>query len=247
MLETSMFESGRGRAQTRKPATVLVSTGLHVVVILVLLLVPLAHPQALPALSAAVGLPLPVVAKAGTPKQAEARGTVVQPHIRPASSDLIQPAAIPSDIALISDDPSDAFTEITSSPISTVGSLLRSIAERPEVSTVPEPPPPPMPAVTPPASAPIRVGGKVQAANLVHQILPKYPALARQARVQGAVILEATIDREGTVSELRVISGHPLLIDAALEAVQQWKYKPTILNGEPIDVITTITVTFSFQ
>ena len=78
-------------------------------------------------------------------------------------------------------------------------------------------------------------------------MLPVYPAIARITRTQGVVVLEALITREGAVDSLRVISGHQLLIQAALDAVRQWRYRPTLLNGEPVEVITTITVTFTLQ
>jgi protein TonB len=83
-------------------------------------------------------------------------------------------------------------------------------------------------------------------ANRVSFVQPTYPPLARQARIQGVVILDAVIAKDGSVDELKVISGHPLLTGAAIDAVKQWKYKPTTLNGEPVEVQTTITVTFSF-
>jgi len=91
----------------------------------------------------------------------------------------------------------------------------------------------------------IQRGGVVQHANLLHQVKPTYPPLARSVRVQGAVVLEALIDREGRVENLKVLSGHPLLIPAAFEAVQQWKYRPTLLNGQPVEVLTQVTVNFS--
>jgi protein TonB len=69
--------------------------------------------------------------------------------------------------------------------------------------------------------------------------------LARQARIQGTVVLHAIIDKEGRVSELQVVSGHPLLVQSALGAVQNWRYRPTMLNGEPVEVDTTINVTFT--
>jgi protein TonB len=87
----------------------------------------------------------------------------------------------------------------------------------------------------------------VQQANLIRQIKPPYPPLARQARIQGQVILEAIISKQGSVENLRVISGHPLLIQSALDAVKQWKYKPTLLNGEPVEVVTTVTVNFNLS
>ncbi len=93
----------------------------------------------------------------------------------------------------------------------------------------------------------IRQGGNVQQAMLLVQIKPVYPPLAKQARIQGVVILEAVIGKDGAVSEIKVINGHPLLQQAAIDAVSQWKYKPTLLNGEPVEVVTTVTVNFAFQ
>ena len=92
-----------------------------------------------------------------------------------------------------------------------------------------------------------RVGGNVIAANLISQVEPVYPELARQARIQGVVVLEAEISREGTVENLKVVTGHPLLTQAALDAVKQWRYKPIMLNGQPVPVVTTITVNFAFS
>ena len=96
-------------------------------------------------------------------------------------------------------------------------------------------------------TAPIRQHSSVQSANLIYQVKPAYPPIARQTRTQGVVVLEAVIDRDGSIQSLRVVSGHPLLTQAALDAVKQWKYRPTLLNGEPIEVITTVTVTFTLQ
>jgi len=99
----------------------------------------------------------------------------------------------------------------------------------------------------PPKEPPKRivVGGNVQRARLVHQPKPIYPPLAKQARIQGTVRLQATISRDGTIQELQVISGHPLLVQSALDAVRQWRYQPTLLNGVPVEVSTTIDVVFT--
>jgi protein TonB len=78
-------------------------------------------------------------------------------------------------------------------------------------------------------------------------VKPVYPQIARQTRTQGVVVLEAVISKDGSVDSLRVVSGHLLLTQAALDAVRQWKYRPTMLSGEPVDVITTVTVTFTLQ
>ena len=81
---------------------------------------------------------------------------------------------------------------------------------------------------------------------MISQVRPVYPPLAKQARIQGVVVLEAVIGKDGTIQNLRVITGHPLLIKAAQDAVSQWQYKPTMLNGEPVEVVTTVTVNFAF-
>ena len=88
------------------------------------------------------------------------------------------------------------------------------------------------------------MGGVVSAARLIYQPKPEYPELARLARTQGAVEFEAIIGKDGSIEELKVVRGHPLLVKAAFEAVQQWRYQPTLLNGEPVEVLTEITVTF---
>ncbi len=91
----------------------------------------------------------------------------------------------------------------------------------------------------------IRVGGNVQASNLIKKVVPMYPPLAKQARIQGVVRFTALIDKEGNIVSLQLVSGHPLLAEAALEAVKQWQYKPTLLNGNPAEVITQIDVNFT--
>jgi protein TonB len=78
-------------------------------------------------------------------------------------------------------------------------------------------------------------------------VKPIYPPLAKMARQQGTVKFEATISKEGTIEELKLISGPPLLVQAAQDAVKQWRYKPTLLNGEPVEVLTTIDVNFSLS
>jgi TonB family C-terminal domain len=87
----------------------------------------------------------------------------------------------------------------------------------------------------------------VQAAKLIRQVTPVYPPLARQARIAGTVRLTAIISREGAIQNLQVMSGHPLLTAAALDAVKQWLYQPTLLNEEPVEVITQIDVNFTLS
>jgi TonB family protein len=112
----------------------------------------------------------------------------------------------------------------------------------------PEPVAPPSPRPSPPPP-PVRVGGDIAQANLIFQSKPVYPPAARLAGVQGAVVIQAIITSEGTLTDLRVLNAevHPDLNAAALDAVKQWRYKPTMLNGQPIATITTITVNFSLE
>jgi len=91
-----------------------------------------------------------------------------------------------------------------------------------------------------------RVGANVTGANLISQVPPVYPEVAKQARIQGVVVLEVEINKEGSVDNARVLSGHPLLTQAALDAVKQWRYKPTFMNNEPVPVVTTVMVNFPF-
>jgi periplasmic protein TonB len=108
-----------------------------------------------------------------------------------------------------------------------------------------EPPPPPPPP--PPLQAPVRVGGNIRSPMKTKDVKPTYPAIAQSARVQGVVIIEATIGPDGRVQEAKVLRSIPLLDAAALDAVKQWAFTPTLLNGVPVPVIITVTVNFALQ
>jgi protein TonB len=103
------------------------------------------------------------------------------------------------------------------------------------------------PVAVPRAAVPqrVRVSQGVSQGLLIHRVQPMYPPLARQARIQGTVVLQAEISKDGTIENLRLISGHPMLAPSAIEAVKQWRYKPYFLNGEPVAVETQITVNFT--
>jgi protein TonB len=211
-------------------------------------LVPLIYTEALPK---AVWMevlrvplpPLPPPSSVGT--QAAPRPT------RGVSSDEIlkAPPSIPSTIAQIHDEPLPP-AQFPSTSIGVPGGIndghsnagldpvLRSILR----NATPQPPPPQKSIATPPVR--IRVGGIVSAARLIYQPKPEYPEIAKTSRTEGAVEFEAVIGRDGTIEDLKVLRGHPLLVKAALEAVRQWRYQPTLLNGEPIEVVTEITVNF---
>ncbi|MBI4276289.1 energy transducer TonB [Candidatus Uhrbacteria bacterium] len=107
------------------------------------------------------------------------------------------------------------------------------------------PPPPPPPAPKP--VEPVPVGGNIKPPQRLEHVLPEYPAIARTARVQGIVIIQATINETGLVVEAEVLRSIPLLDQAALDAVRQWRYMPTLLNGKPVPVVMTVTVQFTLR
>ena len=117
----------------------------------------------------------------------------------------------------------------------------------PTLVAIAPPKPQPAPVVSRAPDKPQRVGGEVQSAKLIRKIIPAYPPLARQARISGTVRLTGVIAKDGTIQQLDVLSGNPLLVPAALAAVRQWLYQPTFLNGEPVEVIAPIDVIFSMS
>jgi protein TonB len=115
------------------------------------------------------------------------------------------------------------------------------------LSKLPAPPAIQPPVNQPPATRQVRIGGNVQAANLIRRVTPLYPPAAKLAHIQGDVRFTALIGKDGAVRNLQVIGGSPTLIQAALDAVKQWIYRPTLLNGEPVEVITQIDVLFTLN
>jgi periplasmic protein TonB len=167
-----------------------------------------------------------------------------QVHLMDAGK-LMQPKVIPKDIKIIKEE-----AEPDPGVVGAVGGVPGGVAGGSMggvlggvIGGIGTAPPPPKPKPT----GPIRVGGNVQAARIVNRVQPVYPPLARQTRISGTVRLHAIISKDGTIQQLEVMSGHPLLQQAALDAVRQWRYQPTLLNGEPVEVDTTIDVIFSLN
>jgi TonB family protein len=150
------------------------------------------------------------------------------------------------------DEHLDVFTRIAGPDVTLMFMLRPSgTAQRPGVliengPVVPAPPPADLP---PPTSGMmrIRVGGNVQASNLIKKVTPAYPPLAKQARIQGTVQFTALIGADGSIQSLQLISGHPLLVPSAQDAVRQWMYRPTLLNGSQVEVITQIDVNYTLS
>jgi len=122
-------------------------------------------------------------------------------------------------------------------PRDAIGEILKEM-KKPAVVTRPEPPV---------RRTPVRVSGIIQEGKLIHRVDPVYPRLAVQGRISGTVVLEATIDEEGAVTNLKITEGSPLFNEAAYDAVKQWKYMPTLIGGEPIPVLASVTVIFRIR
>ena len=157
-------------------------------------------------------------------------------------SKVIAPVAIPRSIPQISDAPPapGISVAVASEGTQPAGNPLLFGSNGPAAGVAPAPPP----VVKSRANGPLRMGGNVAEANLIYRVNPVYPALAKSARIQGTVEFSAIISKDGRVENLKLISGHPLLVNAARDAILQWRYRPTRLNGEPVEVMTTITVHF---
>jgi protein TonB len=169
---------------------------------------------------------------------------------------LMAPKSVPKEIATIKEEELPPATSGVAGVVGgvpggvaggTPGGVLGGIIGSVPTAALPPPPPPPVKAEKPKTPQRITIGGNVQQAKLVRQPKPVYPPLAKQARISGVVHLAAVISKDGTIQDLKVISGHPLLIPSAIEAVKQWVYQPTLLNGEPVEVSTQIDVNFTLS
>ena len=243
MFEDSLFDSG-GPKRTREAWPKLFSLLIELCAIGVLVLLPLIYTQALPKQQLMSFLEAPAPPPSFAPVQAQIL------HKQPRTSRdnrelddkvLREPSRIPRTTSMVYDEPS-----ATEGPPSMAGLVPGGIpggVPNAVLTQMARAVPPPV--VKPPPPQKLRVSSGVAAGMLVLQIKPQYPRLAMQARVQGSVVLQAVIGKDGTVRDLRVLSGHPLLTPAAIEAVRQWRYRPYLLNNVPVEVDTQINVNFT--
>jgi protein TonB len=155
------------------------------------------------------------------------------------------PTRIPQSIPHFVDEPSVGSGPQLGSDYGIPNSGLYGIVNSVSVEHVqPVPPPPPPKPVEAASAKPMRVSSGVADAMIVKRVMPLYPPLAKASRVSGKVHLMGIIGKDGTIQNLQVIDGHPLLVKAAVDAVKQWIYRPTTLNGDPVDVIAPIEVNF---
>ena len=218
---------------THKRWTVATSFGVQLIIVGVMILIPLIYTEALPKGMLNTFLVAPAPPPPPPPPAAPVK--IVRPRIVQPQT-MVAPTVIPKKVEMIKDEAPDVgagangFGVAGGTGDALGGGILNGMA----------PPPPPKAA-----PSRIKVGGQVQAANLLHQVLPVYPAIAKTAHVSGTVRLHAVIAKDGSIQELQYVSGPALLMRAAMDAVHEWKYRPTMLNGEPVEVDTTIDVVFS--
>jgi protein TonB len=250
MFEQTFVNAG---GKTNKTWTVLLSFCGQILVIGVAILIPMIYFDALPQTQLTSFLVAPPPPPPPPPPPAAAVPKVVK--IIPRQFDaghLMAPKVIPKDIAMIKEEelppPSTGVVGGVPGgvPGGTAGGVIGGIIGS-VPTAAPPPPPPPVKVEKPVTPQRIRVGGNVQQAKLIRQPRPVYPPLAKQARISGHVILNAVIGKDGTIKDLTFASGHPLLVPSAMEAVKQWVYQPTLLNGEPVEVVTQIDVNFTLS
>ena len=239
VMFTSFLDDPLWVDPSRRGWSTLASFALQSLALAGLLLLPLFYIQGLP--------PLPMMAALVAPAPPPAPAPAPPPHAYPTAASnmigrgLMTPTSIPRTIANINESaPPPELPSGPGIPGSTgfpgaVNPVLGSIS----VGTNPLPLSPPVASNRPPRVSHVMEG------NLIHRVQPEYPQLARQARIQGAVVLRAVISAEGRIENLQVISGHPLLVPAAIDAVRQWRYRPYLLNDQPVEVETQITVNFT--
>jgi protein TonB len=240
MFEDSLIESGN-KLKTKRLMTSIVSFIGQFALIGVLILIPLIYTDALPKgnlmtfLVAPPPPPPPPPPPAAAPKVVKIQSEVINGQLR-------TPTKIPDKIQMIKEEeaPPDLGAGVPGgvpggipggSTGGVIGGILSSNVAVPKVATPQR----------------VRVSQGVSTGLRVKYVQPNYPQLAKQARIQGQVVLQAEISKDGTIQNLQLISGHPMLAPAAIEAVKQWRYKPYLLNGEPVAVETTVVVNFSLN
>jgi periplasmic protein TonB len=233
------------RAGSRRALTTTVSLGAEAAAVGLLILAPLLYTAALPNLS----ISTPITA----PRASGAVELVGHEHAAPASRrsegavlSLRQPRFIPRGIAKTHDDvaasrpPADPFAPSGRDGAGGDPNGIPTVLLGPTTGT-----PPPLPPAPPThARPPMRIS-HFEPGDLLVRVQPQYPIAAKLAHVQGPVVLQALIGRDGAIERLRLVSGHPMLADAALAAVRQWRFRPYVLNNEAIEVETQITVNFT--
>jgi protein TonB len=244
MFEDSLIESGN-KLKTKRGRTSFVAFIIEGIILGVMILVPLIFTEALPRTQLMTFLVAPPPPPPPPPPPAAAVHVVKVVQTDIVNGELRTPTKIPKKIEMIKEDeappPSMASTGVVGGvpggvPGGSMGGVIGSVLSSTPVA---------VPKIATPQR--VRVSSGVFAGLLIKKVQPNYPPLAKQARIQGTVVLQAQISKTGDIQNLQLISGHPMLAPAAIEAVKQWKYKPYLLNGEPVEVETQVQVNFTLS
>ena len=241
MFEDSLLESG-GRLKTKRGRTTTFAIILEIALIGVMVLMPLIFTEALPKQQLMTFLVAPPPPPPPPPPAAAPVHVVKQIQTDIVNGALRTPTKIPQKIQMIKEDeapPQMAAAGVVGGvaggiPGGSMNGVLGGIISSTPVA---------VPKVATPQR--VRVSAGVTSGLLVRKVNPVYPPLARQARISGTVVLRAVISKDGSIENLSLVSGHPMLAPAAIDAVKQWKYKPYLLNGEPVEVDTEVQVNFT--
>jgi protein TonB len=238
-----------GQQKKRQSFATVTSFILNCLAIGVMLIMPLAFPEGLPKAQLLTFLVAPPPPPPPPPLAAE-----VQRVVRQVQTDMLNtgqlrtPSRIPRRVQMIREEdappPMPSVGGVVGGvpggiPGGQLGGVIGGIVSATSNAAIPKFVP-----VTPQR---VRISQGVTRGLLIQKVEPQYPPLARAARVQGDVVLSAVIDTNGQITNLQLVSGHPMLVPAAIAAVKQWRYKPYLLNGQPVEVETTITVIFSLS
>jgi len=244
MFEDSLLESG-GRLKTKRGRTTTFAIILEIALVGVMVLLPLIFTEALPKQQLMTFLVAPPPPPPPPPPAAAPVKIVKQIQTDIVNGALRTPTKIPQKIQMIKEDEAPPPVMASSGVVGGVpggipggqmGGVIGGIISSTPVA---------VPKVATPQRVRVSQGGS--AGLLVRRVNPTYPPLARQARIQGQVILRAVISKDGSIEGLTLVSGHPMLAPAAIDAVKQWKYKPYLLNGEPVEVDTEVLVNFTLS
>jgi protein TonB len=244
MFEDSLIESG-GKLKTKRGATSMIAFLFQIGIIIVMVLIPLIFTEALPKAQLVSFLMAPPPPPPPPPPAAAPVRVVKQIQTDIVNGQLRTPTKIPKKIEMIKEDEAPPPVMSASGVVGGVpggvpggqmGGVIGGIINSTPVA---------VPHIATPQR--VRVSQGVSTGLLVRKVNPTYPPLARQARIAGTVVLQAEISKTGDIQNLHLISGHPMLAPAAIEAVKQWKYKPYLLNGEPVEVETTVQVNFTLS
>jgi protein TonB len=240
MFEDSLIESG-GKLKTARGRTTTFSFILEAVIVGIMVLIPLLFTEALPKAQLMMALVAPPPPPPPPPPPAEVH-VVKQVQTDLVNGQLRTPTKIPKKVEMIKEEeaPPPMTGVVGGVPGGVPGGQMNGV-----IGGIISNAPMAVPKVATPTR--IRVSQGVTAGLVIKRVNPVYPPLARTARVQGSVLLAAVIGKDGTIQNLHVVSGHPLLQGAAMDAVRQWRYKPYILNGEPVEVDTQVTVNFTLS